>query len=100
MPERSNQSLANSPQRATVIGKLSQLTLRQGAMLLAGLALVVYLPALDGGYVLDDDLYLTNNRMIADDGGLYQLWTTTQTDTTMDYYPVSNTTLWIEWRLW
>ncbi len=69
-----------------------------GTLLIASLALLVYLPAMDGDFILDDDAYLTNSLLIASPDGWYRLWITTQP--TMDYYPVSNTTLWIEWRLW
>ncbi len=77
---------------------LPRLSARGGALLIAGVALLVYLPALDGDFVLDDDIYLTNNPQIAASNGWYQFWVTAQK--TMDFYPVSNTTLWIEWRLW
>ncbi len=68
-----------------------------GAVLIAGLALLIYLPALNGEFILDDDVYLTNSSLIASPNGWYQFWLA---DQPMDYYPVSNTSLWLEWRLW
>jgi tetratricopeptide (TPR) repeat protein len=65
--------------------------------LIIGAALVVYLPGIHGGFILDDDLYLTQNKLIADSDGLYSFWFTTRAT---DYYPITNTTLWLEWRLW
>lgn len=67
------------------------------AVLIFGTALIVYLPGIHGGFILDDDLYLTENKLIADANGLYSFWFTTLAT---DYYPVSNSTLWLEWRLW
>ncbi len=66
--------------------------------LLIGVAAVyVYLPALRGGFVLDDDLLLTHNSTITASDGLYRFWFTKEVT---DYWPVSNSTLWLEWRLW
>ncbi len=57
----------------------------------------VYQPAINGGFIFDDDLLLTNNRLIKAADGLRRFWFTTEAT---DYWPVSNTTLWLEWRLW
>ena len=40
---------------------------------------------------------LTQNKMVSSPDGLYQFWFT---DKASDYWPVTNTTFWIEWRLW
>ncbi len=72
--------------------------------MLAGVAIIVvaaflaYFPSLSGGFIWDDkDLYLTENPIIKASDGLFRFWCTTEP---WDYYPVSNTSLWIEWRLW
>ncbi len=59
--------------------------------------LIAYLPAINGGFVLDDNGLLTENQFINSSDGLYRFWCTTGA---MDYWPATNTTLWIEWRLW
>jgi tetratricopeptide (TPR) repeat protein len=77
------------------------LAARLGAM--AGAALIViaiciaYFPAFSSGFILDDDKLLTDNAQIQDSDGLYQFWLTTKA---YDYWPVTNSTLWMEWRLW
>ena len=58
---------------------------------------MAYLPAMRGEFILDDDIYVTNNRLITAPDGWYRFWLTTEP---IDYYPMSNSTLWIEWRLW
>src|SRR3989304_1037381 len=68
-----------------------------GVVLIVLTALLAYFPALRGGFILDDDLLLTDNPLIKASDGLYRFWCTTKVP---DYWPVSNTTLWIEWRLW
>lgn len=65
--------------------------------LLIVLTTVAYLPCLRGDFVLDDDLLLTENAMIRAPDGLYRMWLTTEPE---DYWPLSATTFWVEWRLW
>jgi tetratricopeptide (TPR) repeat protein len=67
------------------------------AALLAGVTLVAYLPVLRAGFVWDDDTFLTQNPLIKAADGLRRFWATT--DAT-DYWPMTSTTLWVEWRLW
>jgi len=68
-----------------------------GVTLLAAATSVAYLPSLHGGFVLDDTIYLTESPLVKAPDGLYRFWCTSEP---IDYYPVSNTTLWLEWRLW
>ena len=50
-----------------------------------------------GSFILDDDLLLTGNAMIRAPDGLARIWFSTEPT---DYWPVTNTSLWLEWRLW
>ena len=68
-----------------------------GVAIIAVLVFVAYLPALNGGFILDDDVLLTKNPSIKAPDGLFQFWCTTEP---YDYWPATNTALWIEWRLW
>ena len=69
-----------------------------GAAIIVVAAFLAYFPSLSGDFIWDDkDLYLTENPIIKAPDGLFRFWCTTEP---FDYYPVSNTTLWIEWRLW
>jgi protein O-mannosyl-transferase len=65
--------------------------------LLAGVTLIAYFPALRGGFIWDDDSFLTQNKLIRAGDGLYRMWFTT---TPSDFWPVTYSSLWIEWRLW
>jgi len=67
------------------------------AVALAGLTLLAYLPALRGGFIWDDDNFLTLNPLIRAGDGLRRFWFTAQAS---DYWPVTSTSLWLEWRLW
>jgi Flp pilus assembly protein TadD len=68
-----------------------------GTVLIAALAGLAYAPSLNGGFIWDDSLYLTNCDLIKAPDGLYRFWFTTEP---IDYWPLSNTSLWLEWRLW
>ncbi len=57
----------------------------------------MYLPALGGGIVWDDDDVIFANRFVQASDGLRHFWLTTSAS---DYFPLSSTVHWIEWRLW
>lgn len=66
-------------------------------LLLVGLTFAAYLPALWGGFIWDDELMLSNSQVIKSSRGLYYIWCTT---TLPDFFPLTSTSLWLEWRLW
>ena len=47
--------------------------------------------------MLDDDLLLTHNKLVHQPDGLSKIWFTTEPT---DYWPVTNTAFWLQWRLW
>jgi len=61
------------------------------------LTALAYAPSIQGGFILDDNILLTDNRVIQAPDGLYRIWFTAEA---IDYWPVYNTALWIQWRLW
>ncbi|HUI08140.1 MAG TPA: tetratricopeptide repeat protein [Verrucomicrobiae bacterium] len=72
-------------------------SLGAGAALILLLTVVAYVPALRGGFVYDDHQLITENRMVQASGGLYQFWFTTKPG---DYYPLTWSLWWLEWRAW
>jgi tetratricopeptide (TPR) repeat protein len=66
-------------------------------LLLFGAVIIAYQPVWHAGFIWDDDTFLFNNPLIKQANGLYQFWFTTKAP---DYFPLTSTTLWLEWRLW
>ncbi len=68
-----------------------------GIALIVGLIFLVYWPAIHGSFVMDDDLLLTDNPLIKSPDGLQLIWFSSQP---IDYWPITNSSFWIQWRLW
>jgi tetratricopeptide (TPR) repeat protein len=60
-------------------------------------AMVTYAGAPRAGFIWDDDMFLTENPLIRASDGLRRLWFSGEP---VDYWPVTSSTLWFEWRLW
>ena len=61
------------------------------------ITLIVYIPAMRADFIWNDDSFLTDNPHIKAPDGLYRFWFTTRSP---DYFPLTSSMLWIEWRLW
>ena len=67
-----------------------------GVLLVAG-TFIAYLPVWQAGFIWDDDSFLSGNPLIRQAGGLWRFWFSTAAP---DYFPMTSTMLWLEWRLW
>lgn len=67
------------------------------ACLLVGVTLAAYWPSLNGQFLFDDVSLVTNSPLVKAGDGLYGMWFTTQA---VDYWPLTNSSFWLEWRLW
>jgi tetratricopeptide (TPR) repeat protein len=77
---------------------MKQLSWRWHLGLWAGLALLVYLPALRGGFVWDDNDYVTTNTVLRNLRGLWDIWF--HPVKLPQYYPLTFSSFWIEYHLW
>jgi tetratricopeptide (TPR) repeat protein len=73
-------------------------TLLLGSCAILFLTLIAYIPAMNGGFIWDDDFHITNNRALRDLDGLQRIWTDART--TPQYYPLTHTSFWLQYRLW
>jgi tetratricopeptide (TPR) repeat protein len=69
-----------------------------GAIAILLLTLIAYFPAMQAGYVWDDDQYVSENRLLQEGwSGLQRIWTPRQTP---QYYPVVFSMFWLEHQVW
>lgn len=66
-------------------------------LLIAVVGLLAYGPTLRNGFVWDDDSFLQHNPLVQAPDGLARFWTSAGQP---DYWPVTLSTFWVEWRLW
>jgi tetratricopeptide (TPR) repeat protein len=76
------------------------LAVRAAVIVLA--TLLVYIPAMQAKFIWDDNLLLTQFPVMHSDKGLGVFWwpPASLENQVPDYYPVTWSTLWLEWRLW
>jgi protein O-mannosyl-transferase len=68
------------------------------ALALLLVTVLAYLPALEAGYIWDDDDYVTDNPTLRSLSGLRDIWFVPRS--IPQWYPLVHTTFWIEFRLW
>jgi tetratricopeptide (TPR) repeat protein len=68
------------------------------AILLVVLTFLAYIPALRGGFVWDDDAYVTRNPLLTAPDGLERIWFSAHHQS--QYFPLVYTTLRFEHTLW
>ena len=64
---------------------------------MGALILAIYWPALHGTWLWDDGLEVARNPTLKDASGWWSPWIR---PVGMDYFPLKDSILWLEWRLW
>src|ERR1039458_3512176 len=67
------------------------------AAVLAAITVLVYFPAMRGGFIWDDGDMVTNNPLVKSAHGLLDIWAGTKLT---DYHPLTYSVFWLEWRCW
>jgi protein O-mannosyl-transferase len=97
-PKNSSEKLSIRNLVQTSVPQAHTLCILAGVSIIVVVAFIAYFPSLSGRFIWDDKhLYLTENPIIKAPDGLFLFCCTTEP---WDFYPVSNASLWIEWRLW
>jgi protein O-mannosyl-transferase len=67
--------------------------------IIVGVTLVAYIPAIQAGFIWDDDHLIWRSETMAAEGyeGLETIWLSKEMP---DYYPITWSTLWLEYRLY
>lgn len=60
--------------------------------------IVAYIPAMQGGFIWDDDAYVTENDTLRTVEGLVRIWF--EPGSAPQYYPLLHTSFWVEFQLW
>ena len=68
-----------------------------GVAVIILLTVAAYIPAVRGRFIWDDDTLITGNRTIQASDGLRRIWFTTEA---ANYYPLTWSLCWLEWRFW
>jgi tetratricopeptide (TPR) repeat protein len=67
-----------------------------GVALLFAAAFITFWPAIHGNFIWDDQINIDRNPLIRSDGGLLGIWTAGPG--AYDYYPLTWTAWWLQWR--
>ena len=65
---------------------------------LFAVTLLAYIPAIRGGFIWDDNDYVTENPTLLDASGLRDIWF--DRSATPQYYPLVHSSFWVEYHLW
>jgi tetratricopeptide (TPR) repeat protein len=68
------------------------------AFVLAAVTILVYRPAWHGGFLWDDDVYITGNELLTAPDGLRRIWFSL--DSPSQYFPLVYTTFRVEHSVW
>ncbi|MDH7482777.1 MAG: tetratricopeptide repeat protein [Armatimonadota bacterium] len=68
-----------------------------GALAVAVVAIIAYMPAINNGFIWDDYDCFLNSPLIKSQNAFYKLWLTTES---ADYYPLVYSLFRIEYQLW
>ncbi len=96
-PPRRNPPGQSAPAKSPAPSLLTTYRDALPALCLLAITFIAYWPVWHAGFLWDDDLLLTANPHITQPGRLYQFWITTDN---LDYFPLTSTVFWLEWRLW
>ncbi len=94
---KSNKSRTVDPSQAPT-AKFGNLQLYRAAIVIIGLTLIAYIPSFRAGYIWDDSDHVTQVPFQRTMTALKWVWF--KLGATPQYYPLTHTIFWLEYRLW
>ena len=79
-------------------GIRAKIKLLLGCVIIAAGCFIAYTPAIKGDFIWDDDIYVAKNPLLPASDGLWRIWFSA--DAPSQYFPLTYTTFWFEYRLW
>jgi tetratricopeptide (TPR) repeat protein len=67
------------------------------AAVIVAAAFLIFWPVLEGGWLWDDSLYLTQNPLLREPGRLWKAWFAP--GSFIEYYPLEQTLQWLQWKI-
>ena len=67
-------------------------------LLIIALGFWIYSPAFNGGWLMDDRMYLPNHPLLNDPDRFWKIWFAP--GSFVEYYPIEETVQWMQWQLW
>jgi Flp pilus assembly protein TadD len=86
-----------APARVNPLSAVSKPVLLGGILIVLSV-FIAYLPALHGGFIWDDDAYVTSNPLLTDPDGWQRIWSSAHRQS--QYFPMTFTTLRLQHALW
>jgi hypothetical protein len=68
------------------------------ALIIVGSVFFIYSPVFHGGWLMDDNAYVTQNPGLRDPYGLLNIWLAP--GSFVEYYPIEESLQWFEWQWW
>jgi protein O-mannosyl-transferase len=101
-PLATHQGLALEQAAVQPLPPLTRAAAAAGILLLIGSVVLAYIPVMQAGYIrFDDTDYIEENHLLRTTHGLQQIWTSPQAyPPGVQFYPVTFTFHWLEYRLW
>jgi tetratricopeptide (TPR) repeat protein len=82
-----------------VVNKVSpRMIFWAGAVVIIFACFMAYIPAIKGGFIWDDNKYVTKNPLLTAPDGFFRIWFST--DSPSQYFPLVYTTFRAEYQLW
>ena len=94
-PRDPESEMAMATAAPPTVKRLPEDSLRAAALVI--LVVIAYLPGFTGGWLWDDNQLVTENPLVTEAASLWRIWFDNRSN---DYFPVTLTSFWLEYRLW